>query len=119
MLARRLDKYPNLAVDTAGRVVDFQAQDREKVRKFLIKYQDRVLYGTDNEMGGDADAANTAARLKYCDRIYRNDYRYFGGDQETEVPEIKPRFKVRGLALPAAVLKKIYYENALKWYPGI
>ena len=57
--------------------------------------------------------------MKYLDEVYRSDYRYFGTDQEFEVPAIKPNFKVRGLALPAPVLKKIYYENALKWYPGI
>ena len=50
-LAKRLDKYPNFAVDMAARIVHFQVQDREKVRNFIIKYQDRLLYGTDNEIG--------------------------------------------------------------------
>jgi hypothetical protein len=34
-------------------------------------------------------------------------------------PGAKANSKVRGLALPLPVLKKVYYENALKWYPGI
>ena len=46
-IARRLDRYPNFAVDTAARVVHLMLQPREKVREFLIQYQDRVLYGTD------------------------------------------------------------------------
>ncbi len=116
-LAKRLEKYPNLAVDMAARVVHLEAQERGKVRNFLIKYQDRLLYGTDNEMDGQGSA--TEGHRKYLDGVYRNDYRYFATDQEIELPEIKPNFKARGLALPAAVLKKIYYENAVKWYPGI
>ena len=116
-LAKRLDKYPNLAVDTAARVLNFQAQEREKVRRFLVKYQDRILYGTDNEVG--REGSDPQGAMKYLDHVYRQDYRYFGSDQEIEVPEIKPGFKVRGLALPLPLLKKIYYENAVKWYPGI
>ena len=66
-LAKRLDKYPNFAVDTAARIVDFQVQEREKVRKFHIKYQDRMLYGTDNEIGQETGSA-AEAHIKYLDR---------------------------------------------------
>ncbi len=116
-LAKRLDKYPNFAVDMAARIVHFQVQEREKVRKFIIKYQDRLLYGTDNETG--RDRSDPEAPLTYLDGVYRSDYRYFATGEEIEVSGIKPHFKVRGLGLPVAVLKKIYYENAVKWYPGI
>jgi len=116
-LAKRLDLYPHFAVDTAARIVHFQVQDREKVRNFILKYQDRLLYGTDNDVGrGGTDLADD---LKGCEEVYRRDYRYFATDQEIELPEIRANFKVRGLALPAPVLKKIYYENAVKWFPGI
>ena len=47
-IAQRFDKYPNFAVDTAARVDYLMMQKPEKVRAFLIKYQDRVVYGTDN-----------------------------------------------------------------------
>ena len=49
-LAKRLDKFPNMAVDMAARIchLEYQsAKDRERVRDFCIKYQDRLLYGTD------------------------------------------------------------------------
>ena len=35
-------------MDTAARVNYLMLQPPEKVRAFLIKYQDRVVYGTDN-----------------------------------------------------------------------
>lgn len=49
-LAAFLDRFPKVIVETAARVRDLQYQsslDRKKVRDFLIKYQDRVAYGTD------------------------------------------------------------------------
>jgi hypothetical protein len=46
-MAQRFDRYPNFAVDMAARIPYFMLQPRDKVRAFLIKYQDRLLYGTD------------------------------------------------------------------------
>ena len=46
-IARRFEAYPNFAVDMAARLPYFMIQPREKVRAFLLKYQDRVLYATD------------------------------------------------------------------------
>jgi hypothetical protein len=116
-LAKRLDKYPNFAVDMAARIVHFQVQDREKVRRFVLKYQDRLLYGTDNEFG--ERVKDVESFLKGLDEVYRTDYQYFTTNQELDLPRIKPNYKARGLDLPSSVLKKIYYLNALKWYPGI
>jgi len=113
-LAKRLDQYPNFAADMAGRVHYFQHQDRDKVRNFIIKYQDRLLYGTDhNIIAGNGPAF--AHALKAMDKDYLSDYRFFATAEELG----SAAAQFRGLALPAAVLKKIYYENALKWYPGI
>ena len=36
-LARRLDQYPNFAVDAAARVSFLARQDRETARQFLVK----------------------------------------------------------------------------------
>jgi len=76
-----------------------------------------LLYGTDNGVGGSK--TDLQSELLRCEEVYRRDYRYFATDQEIEIPEIKANFKARGLALPPSVLKKIYYENAVKWFPGI
>ena len=49
-LARFLDTYPNATADLAARMtqVQYQSQsDAGKVRRFFIKYQDRLLYGSD------------------------------------------------------------------------
>ena len=120
-LARRLDRYPNLAVDLAARLVHLQIQPREKVRAFVIRYQDRLLYGTDMDFGGEGEDTPEATTRALADlaRTYREEARWLATDEAVEVPRAREGFTSKGLALPAAVLRKVYYENAKKWYPGI
>jgi predicted TIM-barrel fold metal-dependent hydrolase len=84
----------------------------EKVRAFLIKYQDRVLYGTDLDLLATADV-NEA--LKDWQSTYARDWRFLATD-ETLVQDGR---KVQGLKLPEPVLRKIYRENARRWIPGV
>jgi len=118
-LAKRLDKYPNFAVDMAARIVHFQVQDQKKVREFILKYQGRLLYATDNEVGAAGGETDIPSQLSELEAVYQRDYRYFATGQELEVPAVKAGFKVQGLALPRPVLKKIYFENARTWFRGI
>ena len=113
-LAKRLDLYPNFAVDMAARVCHFQVQDRQKVCDFIIKYQDRLLYGTDFGIREDSDLKK---RKAWMEKEWRADWRYFSTDDEMSSPNVNGSFK--GLDLDEKVLRKIYYENAMKWYPGI
>jgi predicted TIM-barrel fold metal-dependent hydrolase len=111
-MAKRLARYPNFAVDTGGRVAHLALQDRNKVRQVLLKYQDRILYATDDLIlpGGDVGAS----LLRWSTDLER-DWKYFA---TAETLEISGR-KVQGLALPKTVLQKIYRGNVLKWVPGI
>jgi predicted TIM-barrel fold metal-dependent hydrolase len=118
-LAKRLDKYPNFSVDMAARIVHFQVQDQQKVRRFILKYQDRLLYATDSEVGLENGRQDLPAQLKELATVYQRDYRYFATSDVIEVPSVRANFTVRGLALPAGVLKKIFRDNAVRWYPGI
>ena len=57
-LARRLDKFPNMAVDMAARITHLQFQSAtnwQKVHDFMIKYQDRLLYATDDVIEQSSD----------------------------------------------------------------
>lgn len=111
-IARRFARYPNFAVDTAARVQYLMMQPREKVRAFLIKYQDRVVYGTDNELMLDAKVAPT---LKEWRERYLRDWRYFATDDWVDYRGKK----YQGLNLPQAVVHKIFHDNAVRWFPGI
>jgi predicted TIM-barrel fold metal-dependent hydrolase len=106
------NRYPNFAVDTAARVVHLMRQPREKVRAFLMRHADRVLYGTDLGMMPGEDEAKVARKLE---ERYARDWAYFATAQTIE-DEGRP---IRGLALPEPVLRKLFRENAERWVPGL
>jgi len=111
-IAQRFDKYSNFAVDTAARVNYLMMQNPEKVRAFLIKYQDRVLYGTDNVL---YPPDKTEAVLKEWADRYERDWKYFSGEADVAFEQ----GTTKGLHLPKDVLRKLYHDNAVKWFPGI
>ncbi|MFL0685706.1 MAG: amidohydrolase family protein [Algoriphagus aquaeductus] len=113
-LAKRLDRYPNLAVDMAARIghLQFQSQkDRKRIRDFMIKYQDRLIYGTDLGISGNPDPERIKANAK---STWLRDWKYFVTDERMEVSVVNGPFQ--GLKLPKDVIDKIYYHNAMKWF---
>jgi len=113
-LADRLDKYPNMAVDMSARICHLQYQtveEREKVRDFCIKYQDRLLYGTDVGYGGGGNPDGFRKRIH---ETWLDDWKYFTTDEEMTSDLFRGKF--RGLKLPKEVIDKIYRENAVSWY---
>jgi len=111
-IAERFDRYPNFAVDTAARVPYFMLQQREKVRAFVIKYQDRILYATDLVVMPKDD---TEKALAEWNKTYERDWKFFATDQKVEYMG----HSYQGLALPGPVLRKIFHDNAVHWLPGI
>jgi predicted TIM-barrel fold metal-dependent hydrolase len=111
-LAERLDRYPNFAIDTAARIRRVAVQPRDQVRDFFLKYQDRILYGTDVHFFPGDDASSTA---RSWENEYALDWRYFSTDDTFQYRDQA----IRGLKLPIPVLKKIYHDNAVRWLPGI
>jgi predicted TIM-barrel fold metal-dependent hydrolase len=111
-IAKHFDRYPNFAVDTAARMEYLMIQPREKVRNFLIKYQDRVVYGTDLEF---LNAEARPEALKDWQDTYARDWKFLATDQTLQ---LRGR-QLQGLHLPEPVLRRIYHDNALRWIPGI
>jgi len=111
-IGRRFDRYPNFAVDVAARTVYLTIQPREKVRQFLIEYQDRILYGTDLSL---YDLQNTEKAEKAWEKQYATDWAFFSSDA---MLEYRGR-KVQGLALPSQMLRKLYHDNAVRWIHGV
>src|ERR1700728_2361659 len=111
-IAKRFDRYPNFAVDTAARMEYLMIQPREKVRNFLIKYQERVLYGTDLEFLANE---TTPEALKDWQDTYARDWKFLATDQ---MLQLRGR-EIQGLNLPEPVLRRIFHDNAVRWIPGI
>ena len=111
-IARRFDRYPNFAVDMAARVGYFMLQPRDKVRAFLLKYQDRVLYATDVEIQPRSQTEDAVAHLR---KAYARDWKFFATAENVEYLG----HTYRGLALPRPVLRKLFHDNAVHWFPGL
>lgn len=113
-LAARLDRFPDMAVDMSARICHLQfqsAKDRERVRNFCIKYQDRLLYGTDVGYSG---SNNPDGFKKKMHETWTDDWKYFATSDEMTSDKFDGKFL--GLKLPKKVVDKIYWENAVRWY---
>jgi len=108
-LAALMDLFPNLKIDLAARMYYLHHHasiDREKVREFMIRYQDRILYATDiavhDRMGVDFKSAT--------ENLYR------GWLAQWEFLATDSAGESRGLQLPSEVIDKIYYKNAERYF---
>jgi predicted TIM-barrel fold metal-dependent hydrolase len=114
--ALRLDKYPQFDLDMSARIGHLQYQslkDYDKVRNFLIKYSDRIMYGTDGSVSpGDTIYAKVTRRLE---RGWLSHWVYLATDSTITVEDLGGK-QVKGLKLPAAVIDKIYNKNAEKFF---
>jgi len=111
-IARRFDLYPNFAVDMAARVPYLMLQPRDKVRAFLLKYQDRVLYATDLVVFPRSKTEDTLAEFR---QTYARDWKFFSTDQTVQYMG----HTYHGLGLPPDVLRKLFHDNAVRWFPGV
>ena len=114
-LARFLDRFPWANVDISARIEQLQHQsglDREKVRQFFIKYQDRIMYGSDLAQSAEQTDRQFASETHLT---WRKDWRYFNTNLRFKVVGMKQ--PVQGLALPKEVVDKIYRVNAQTEYP--
>lgn len=97
-----LDAYPNLYVDIDARISELGRQPYT-ARKFLIRYQDRIMFGT------DTTPRREAFRIYY--RFLETDDEYFDC---AESHHLQGFWMIYGVFLPQEVLEKIYLRNAEK-----
>jgi predicted TIM-barrel fold metal-dependent hydrolase len=104
-VAKRLDAYPNLHVETAARINDLAMQPSDRVREFMIRYQDRVMWGTDFGEGSVSQEG--------LERSFGQHWRYYAGADTVTLGNPRSWHRtVRGLALPREVLEKFAHGNA-------
>jgi predicted TIM-barrel fold metal-dependent hydrolase len=116
-IAAWLDRFPNTAVDLAERICHLQHQavtEYDKVREFLINYQDRILYGTD--VIDDGSFSDQKLKKHIRDK-WKNHWYFFQSGDIMQVPKVTDSF--RGMQLPDKIMGKIFRENALRWYPSL
>ncbi len=95
-VGRMLDEHPNVYTDFSARI-GYLGRQPYSAREFLIKYQDRILFGTDNTPSVE---------------VYRRYYRFLETQDEYFPASSGPRAPhIYGVYLPAEVLEKIYHKN--------
>lgn len=92
-----LDAHPNLFIDISARHAETAVTPRATAR-FYEKYQDRIVFGTDNNPGARMYNLNWRVLETEDEHFYAGSYHW----------------PLHGLGLSDEVLHKIYYDNANK-----
>jgi predicted TIM-barrel fold metal-dependent hydrolase len=103
-LSRLLDSLPNVSTEVGAVLYDIGRQPHA-AHDFFIKYQDRLLFGKDSFQPEE---------YPYYWRVFETTDEYFDYYRDYHA-----FWKLYGIGLPDAVLKKLYYQNALKLAPGL
>lgn len=103
-LGTLLDEMPNMNVELGAVIAEIGRQPRF-AREFFERYQDRILIGKDSWRPEEYHVYFRVleTRDEYFD-YYRNYHAFW---------------KMYGLGLSDEVLRKVYYQNALRLIPGI
>jgi len=103
-LGELLDELPNMYTEIGAVLAELGRQPRY-ARQWLIDYQDRILFGK--------DSWNPQEYPVYF-RVLETADDYFDYYRRRHA-----FWKIYGLDLPDEVLRKIYYQNAVRILPGI
>jgi predicted TIM-barrel fold metal-dependent hydrolase len=103
-LARLMTDLPNVYTEVGAVLYDIGRQPRA-ARDFFIRFQDRILFGKDSFQPEE---------YPYYWRVFetRDDYFDYYRDYHAF-------WKLYGIDLPDEVLKKVYYQNALRITKGL
>jgi len=102
--AKLLDEFPNVYLELGAVLYDLGRQPRA-AHDFFVKYQDRILFGKD---------AFQPDEYPYYWRVFETQDEYFDYYRDYHA-----FWKMYGMGLPDDVLRKVYYQNAMKIIPGM
>ncbi|MBK9120465.1 MAG: amidohydrolase family protein [Phycisphaerales bacterium] len=110
-LARLLDRYPNLYLDSSATkwIVRAVAAQPEGVRALLLRHPTRILFGSDLVVADHYDFDHYASRYWCQVQMWESVYR---GESPIEDPDAAPPPRLAGVDLPAEVLMQLYRGNA-------
>jgi predicted TIM-barrel fold metal-dependent hydrolase len=114
-VAALLDRYPNADVELSATVQDLGRAPR-LIREFFLKYQDRILFGSD----GNPSRGIEEFWIPHWRFLETFDEHFDHPAQlrsKTGAP-LHGRWRIYGIGLPDDVLRKVYYANALRYLPS-
>ena len=110
--AELLDKHPNLYIDLSmgggiARYHKYLKQDLQKIKDFVLKYQDRILFGSDIILRSKRNDFDWLYERIRCDIDLHQKVEYTCEFGESD-------WVHQGFNLDEEVLRKLYYENPKK-----
>lgn len=113
-----MERYTNFVIDTASSrwMARELSKDTEKSREFVVRYSDRILFGT------DLFARRSDDHAYYSGRYIAQRVLWETGERHTPLPfndadtENTGGTFIDGLDLPRKVLRRLYWENANRFY---
>jgi predicted TIM-barrel fold metal-dependent hydrolase len=103
-VSQMMDRYPNFYTDISARIAEL-GRAPYSARTWFIKYADRILFGTDSH----PRIAMYQAHFRFLETADE----YFDYAPGAAIPP-QGRWKIYGVFLPDDVLRKVYYENAVR-----
>jgi predicted TIM-barrel fold metal-dependent hydrolase len=103
-LGRMMAEMPNVNTEVGAVLYDIGRQPRV-AREFFIRFQDRILFGKDSFQPEE---------YPYYWRVFETADDYFDYYRHYHA-----FWKLYGIDLPDTVLKKVYYQNALRLTKGL
>jgi len=103
-----LERYPNLYLEFSSRISELGRQPYT-ARKFLTKYSQRVLFGTDGPWPEE--------RVRLYWRFLETDDENFRYSEKEFPPQ--GLWNIFGVKLDDETLRKIYHENAIRLMPAL
>ena len=115
-LQRLLDTFPDLMLDLSATrwIVREVSARRDEARAFILRNQDRLLWGSDQVSGDARDFEFLASRWWAHRMLWETDYQDTTLIFDPDLPEDRQPV-LNGLALPTAVIQKLYRDNAVRF----
>lgn len=115
-----LDRNPNMMADLAARIPEVGRRDPQKVHDLFVKHQDRIVFATDFMVysrlilgsAGDDERPTDEDALEFFEKEWRW-LETWDKDWKHMTP-IQGDWTISSIGLPATVLRKIYFDNALE-----
>jgi predicted TIM-barrel fold metal-dependent hydrolase len=114
-VAALLDKYPNADVEISATVQDL-GRAPLMIRKFFLKYQDRILFGSDGNPGRGIEEF-WVPHWRFLE-TYDEHFDHPAQIRSATGAPLHGRWRIYGIGLPDTVLRKVYYANALRYLPS-
>jgi hypothetical protein len=113
-LRHLLSTYPDLMLDLSAAkwMVREVSRRRDEMRQFVIDFQDRLMWGSDQVSQSLRDREFYASRWWAHRKLWESDYDGPSPISDPDAPDGEP--VLRGLELPRKVLVKLYRENVLR-----